>query len=359
MVAKEQAEAFAKAGHEVEVFSPLYSRADGLSSGKYRLTRLRPVLKYGNAAIVPQILWKIRGFDAVILHYPFFGAAEFFLFMRPKARLIIFYHMDVRGKGLLGRIFRWHQKYLMPLILGRAGKVIVTSLDYAYSGALRGLVAAQSDKFIEIPLGVDTERFAPRPRDAEFAARLKISSEEKVILFVGGLDSAHYFKGVPVLIDAFKKFSSTLHPLPYTLLIVGDGNLRPFYEKLAKELGIDSRTIFVGSASEADLPKYYNLADLFVLPSIDSSEAFGIVLLEAAASGLAAIATDLPGVRTVIKNNETGFLVPAGNISALARKFEEFFSKEADAEMGRAALERAREHYALPRIAQIWNKIIL
>lgn len=347
MVARAQAKIFADSGHEVTVFTPDYGKK--IPGEKYRLEYVRPFLKYGNAACIPQLLWKLHGFDAVILHYPFFGAAELFLLRISKIRPVIFYHMDVRGRGLLGAFFRAHQKYIMPLIIGRAGKVIVTSLDYARSGALKNLISAKPDKFIEIPLGVDTERFAPRERDATLAAKLKIVPTDKVILFVGGLDSAHYFKGVDILLRAFKKCA------PHSkLIIVGEGNLRPSYEALAKELVLGERVLFAGSASEEDLPKYYNLADLFVLSSIDRSEAFGIVILEALASGVPVVASNIPGVRTLIKEG-TGLLAEPGNVDDLADKITACFSKDAP-----EARERARsvgEEYSIGKIAEKWIRI--
>ncbi len=309
-VAKAQAECFALSGHEVTVFTPDYGGGGSDKNGqtKYSLVKIKPLFKCGNAAVLPHLPCKLRGFDRVILHYPFFGAAESIMFKRSIAgKLIIFYHMDVFGRGLKGAFFRFHSKYILPLILSRAKKIIVTSMDYARSGAIGKQVATNQEKFVEIPLGADTERFAPRPRDPELAAKLKIAPTDKVILFVGGLDSAHYFKGVDILLHAFERFLKSQIPnYKFQILVVGDGNLRQEYEALSRNLGLEEGVIFAGSASEEDLPKYYNLADLFVLPSIDGSEAFGLVLLEAMASGVPVIASNLPGVRT---------LVPAGKVT--------------------------------------------
>lgn len=361
-VAKEQAEAFSNEGHEVTVFSPDYAtKKSDQDNLKYRLCLLRPIIKYGNAAFIPQLIWNLRGFDRVILHYPFFGAAELFLLIGLKSKPVIFYHMDVAGRGVLGAFFRWHQKYIMPLILGRASKVIVTSGDYARSGALGRLVAKHPEKFIEIPLGVDTGRFAPRERDSELTAKLKIVATDKVILFVGGLDSAHYFKGVDVLLHAFQKFLVSCHLSLVTcskLVIVGDGNLRSSYANMAKESGISEQVIFAGSATAEDLPKYYNLADLFVLPSVDSSEAFGLVILEAMASGVPVIASNLPGVRTLVDVGRTGYLADLGDSEDLARKIRAYFSDLEKARLMGKEARNAAEEYSIKSVRERWNKII-
>ncbi len=81
--------------------------------------------------------------------------------------------------------------------------------------------------------------------------------------------------------------------------MVGGGNLLSHYQELSKHLQTTNKVKFAGSVSEIDLPLYYQNADLLVLPSINQHEAFGLVLLEALASGLPVIASDLPGVRSV------------------------------------------------------------
>lgn len=327
-VAASQASAFTRAGDDVTVFTPDWG--ENLSASGYKLELLLPLLKFGNAAILPQLLWKLRNFDRVIFHYPFFGSAELLLSGAvAKEKLRIFYHMDVVGRGWLALFFKFHRRFILPKIMARAGKIFVTTFDYVASGYLADLLKKETNKFVEVPLTVNKEKFKKREKDPRLLARLNISPENKIILFVGGLDSAHYFKGVDVLLYAFKKFISTqnykLKAISYKLIIVGSGNLRSSYETLVKELGISDFLIFAGSVSEEDLPKYYNLADLFVFPSIDRSEAFGLALLEALTSGVPVIASNLPGVRTLIKEGTTGYLVCPGDHHALAQKIFDYF----------------------------------
>jgi glycosyltransferase involved in cell wall biosynthesis len=91
------------------------------------------------------------------------------------------------------------------------------------------------------------------------------------------------------------------------LMIIGRGNLRDHYIRQAADLGIAGSVIFDANIGDEDLPAIYNLADLFVLPSGDRSEAFGIVLIEALASGVPVLASDLPGVRSVVDIGQNGF----------------------------------------------------
>ena len=82
--------------------------------------------------------------------------------------------------------------------------------------------------------------------------------------------------------------------------------MRKNYIRLAADLGVSSSVVFDDEVGEADLPAVFNLADLVVLPSVDRSEAFGIVLIEAMASGVPVLASNLPGVRSVVEEGRNG-----------------------------------------------------
>lgn len=328
-VARDHAEALAKAGHEVTVLAP------GVG--------LAPLFRVGNAACVPQLLWKLRGFDAVELHYPFFGGAEWVwlwrvLFGRRK-RLAVLYHMDTVGRGALAAIFRLYRALFLKAILGSADVILVSSRDY--------LAASQAAAFLddprtrEVPLAVDVDRFRP---GAE--------KPEPLLLFVGALDRAHYFKGLGTLFEAFARVAASVPGA--RLAVVGDGELRQDYAREAARLGIHEKVWFVGRVTEEELPHCYRRARAFVLPSIDRSEAFGLVTIEAAASGTPAVVSDLPGARSTVEEGVTGLRVPPGDASALASAIEKLLSDpERSAMMGRAARERAVRLYSRDRIDRL------
>jgi len=122
------------------------------------------------------------------------------------------------------------------------------------------------------------------------------------------------------------------------LTIVGDGNLKGNYIKKAKELKIGERVVFAGRVSDEELPKYFQNADVFCSASVDRSEAYGIVLMEAAASGIPAVASDIPGVRSVVADGETGLLIPPNDAGALAEALRDMLNDpELLAKMGQAA----------------------
>ena len=356
-------------GEKVTVFTPDYGlpyevlpcpsvavseggAKDGRSAedgADFQIKRVKPLFKFGNAALLPQMMWRLRGFDAIHLHLPFLGATLpvlWFSIFHPKTKLIVTYHMDLAGAGFKKFIFNLYKNTALPLILRRADKIIVSSYDYAENSGIKKFFAKHKNKFIEIPFGVDEHKFYPKQKNAVLAEKYFIDAGDKVILFVGGLDAAHYFKGLDVLMQAAKVVMDSGRD-NIKLLIVGEGNLKADYQDRAERLHLRDKMIFAGNVSDADLPDYYNLADIFILPSVDKSEAFGIVLIEAAACGKAAIASNLSGVRTVVRDGETGLLSEPGSPAELAKKIGLLLSDdELRQKMGAAGRKMIEEKYS-------------
>jgi len=361
--AYQEALELARRGHKVSVYTP--KKFKEIKVTNFNLHYLRPFLKYGNAAFLPQLFWKLKNFDIVHLHYPFFGGAEVAYKLKAKneklkvkSKLIITYHHDVIGRGFLGKFFKWHTKYCMPKILSAADKIIVSSFDYAANSNIKDIFERHPEKFIEVPFGVDTKKFQPAPKDEKLLAKYNLKQEEKIILFVGGLDKAHYFKGLEFLIKSIPPLNLK-GGSNYKLLIVGEGNLRSYYEKVAVDLKIGDQVIFAGAVETDDLPRYYNLADVVVLPSIDRSEAFGIVLIEAMASGKPVIASNLPGVRSVIDFNINGFLVEPKNIKQLAEKINSLiYNHDVCRQFGQNGRTKVLEKYDIQKVGEKMEKIL-
>jgi D-inositol-3-phosphate glycosyltransferase len=158
-----------------------------------------------------------------------------------------------------------------------------------------------------IPGGVDLERFSPLPKSAA-RERLGLRAGQKVVLFVGRIQR---LKGLEVLLRAFAR----LQELDAELLIVG-GRPGTTHESreisrlqhLAGKLGIAERTRFVGAVPHEELPLYYSAADVSVMPS--SYESFGLVAVESLACGTPVVATRVGGLTSIVRDGETGLLVP-------------------------------------------------
>ena len=334
-MAAEESFGLVKLGHEVTVFTPLYKEEDkNFISSEIKIERLGTFGRFGNGAFLPQLLWRLKGFDIVHLHYPFFGGAELVWLAKKlnasKIKLVITYHMDVVGGIFMKPFFKFHSKFIMPQIIQCADKVIVTSLDYAQTSNIKKLVAGKPEKFIELPPSVDLERFFPVEKDKELLYKYGINDEfDKVLLFVGALDKAHYFKGIQFLINSFNvlDYSGSQDVLyRVKLLIVGEGNLKEKYQEQVLAAGLKDKIIFADPVGDEDLPKYDNLADVIVLPSIDRSEAFGITLIEAMACAKPVVASRLPGVRSVIEDGIDGFLFDVKQEGDLANRVNKLFA---------------------------------
>ena len=315
-VACQQAEALAEAGVEVTVFTPQKASPRRRPRG-VTVIELPALVSKGNAACLPQVLRQAAGYDLIHLHYPFFGTAELLAARRMIAGppLIVQYQMDVIGRGWRARAFRWHRRTLLPLVLRAADAIIVTSHDYAASSFLASRLPGLQARLQVIPPGVDLRLFTPSG-DRDAARRRFGATTGPVVFFLARLDRTHYFKGLHVLLEAVQR-------LPETHLVVGgDGNLRTGYEAQAARLGVSTRVRFTGEIPDDLLPAYYRAADVVALPSVDRTEAFGLVLLEAMACGTPVVASRLPGVRTLVQDGYNGHLVEPGNTADLADKIE-------------------------------------
>jgi N-acetyl-alpha-D-glucosaminyl L-malate synthase BshA len=157
-----------------------------------------------------------------------------------------------------------------------------------------------------VPMGVDPNRFRKTTAVDDLKEKLMLDGE--VILSVGRLID---LKGTDYLIKALPK---VLLRFPKAkALIIGSGPRKNHLLKLAKDLQMQENIVFIDQIPNAELSKYYSLADVFVLPSIANqkgeTEGFGVVLLEAMACGLPVIGSDVGGIPDIIRNNETGLLV--------------------------------------------------
>ncbi len=320
-------------GHSCDVYTP--------HSGQ-----TKPWFRFGNAAFMPSLGRMLRDYDVVHLHYPFFGGAEsvawFLRHRRPEQHLVITYHMDTVGSGLLGAVFAIYRRLVMPFILRQADVITVSSLDYAKNSAIAPLVA--SGRVKELPFGV-ADAFKPLDR--------AVLTDDSVLnlLFVGGLDTAHYFKGLPVLLDALVQGQKA--GLPLRLTIIGDGNRRAAYEAQARELGLLNQVQFFGKVPQVDLIAAYQKADLTVLPSIDRSEAFGLVLQESLACGTPVLASDLPGVRTVFEEGVSGWKVKPNDVPAMVAALQKVWDNRARlGEMRAAATKRVNERYRMSVVGE-------
>ena len=232
---------------------------------------------------------------------------------------------------------------------------------------LQELYAVPPDCIVTIPPGVDTARFYPIPED-EAKEAINIPCKSRLLLFVGRIEP---LKGLPNLICALDLIRKGDNPVKncYCLVVIGgdpDASSDTMTEEMArvkslcKELGVDDLVVFLGKKSQETLPYYYSAADVLVMPSY--YESFGMVALEAMACGTPVIASQVGGLAFLVKNGETGFVVPGGSPEALVDPLLALMTQpELRSKMGKQAANYALNYsweLIAQRIAQTYTTML-
>lgn len=304
--------ALQKLGCRVKICAPHLGRPD-TRTFQVPYHFMRSYLSIGNAYLTPDIL-SIDKTDIIHLHYPFiFGSGLAILRSRLKhIPLVLTYHSDLCGSGIRRLAFWFYNRFNAPWILNRASKIIVTSFDYAVSSFFGGTIFKRRwSDLVEVGNGVDVEFFRPGIEAGFIRQRHRLAECDVVLLFVSSLDRSHARKGLYLLLEALAEVPEGV----VKLIIIGDGDMRPEYEKHIRTLGLGHRVIFAGRISQDELPAYYVACDAVCIPSYPP-EAFGMALAQGMASGKPVIGSEIPGVRRLI-GLESGFLIPPGNKEAL------------------------------------------
>jgi glycosyltransferase involved in cell wall biosynthesis len=319
--------------------------------------RIEPAFAIGNAPLIPRLA-RIEGFDVIHLHYPFIFGSELTLLGRLRARrraqaLLIHYKNRLVGERGRRALFAAYEHTLAPLLIRAADRICVLSDDHANSVPyLRRAGERDPAKLVEMPNGVDTELFKPGDGDAGLRERLGISTDAVVAAFVATLDRAHHFKRVDLAIDGLARLGDDrVH-----LVVAGGGELLDGFRSRAAAATIADRVHFLGAVPHAELPAVLRAADLFLLTT-EPPESFGIVLIEAMACGLPAIATDYPGVRAVIDEGQNGLLVRRGDADAVAAALSELVDAgpEGRRALGEAGRRKAMAEWSWPRLIERMN----
>lgn len=210
--------------------------------------------------------------------------------------------------------------------------------------------AVPRPKIKYIPNGVSIERFRPDP-EARKRLREELGLDKAFAwLAVGRFDPP---KDYPIMLRAF---AVVLGKRPEAqLLIAGDGPLRPSIEKLAKDLGIGAQVKFLGI--RRDIHELMNAADAYVMSS--AWEGMPMVLLEACATGLPVVATNVGGNREIVQDGVTGFLVPPKDSEALAQAMLRLMNLSAEERqrMGQAGREHIKANFSLDRVVDQWEAL--
>lgn len=254
--------------------------------------------------------------------------------------LIIFAHGNEvmpSVKGFKGSI----QRRLRKFVFKRAKLVIANS---HYTANLVRVIAPKGN-IVTIPLGVDPVKFSPFVDKCFLRKQRGIPENKIVILTVARVQA---YKGHDVVLKALSMLSN-VEKSAFLYLVIGRGDYLEELKSIAKNLNVEDVVQWLGSISEEDLPDYYRLSDLFVLctreeKSLQEVEGFGLVFLEAQASGLMVIGTNQGGVPDAIDHGNGGFLINRDDCFQLTNYLKSFIQNSVIlVEQGKLARKRVED----------------
>ena len=304
--------------------------SDMVDPNGVRVTKLRTSFQLAGAPVcfgLKNILRSAKE-SLIHLHHPNPYAMIAWLRANNPAPLMISYHSDIVRQRISGTLFH----PILLSVLRKAAAIIVSSQRLLSSSRI---LSSFEKKCVVIPWGIDPKRYELPHTEKVNEIRNRYGA--RIVLAVGRFV---YYKGFDYLIRAMKHVNGNL-------LLIGEGPLSGKLKRIAKA-SAPERIFFPGELDDDALVNYYHAADVFVLPSIASSEAFGLVQLEAMAAGKPVINTDLPsGVPEVSVDSETGITIPPGDESALAQAISQLLgNQELSKKYGSAGKDRVLRYYS-------------
>ncbi len=308
---------------------------------------------YKESAKLFEILNKLDSFD--ILHSQSTLACGYAKYCKKNIPLVLTSHGTATSeiKTILKGRFAINSFLAMPIwlkirfldelaIYNKADKIIAVSTEL--SDDLKRQYTIPKERLIVIPNGVDIIKFKPISSDV-LKRNLNII-DEKLIVSVGRIDEQ---KGFQLLIKALPEI---LKKFNVKLIIVGTGPYLRSLKSMAEKRGLQDRVVFVSRVSDEDLPKYYNLADVFAFPTL-REESFGIVNIEAMACGKPVISSRIGGIPMVIDSGRDGILIEPGNLDELTKNILYLLGDEEFAKMlGIKAREKVVREFSLDKMVE-------
>ncbi|MDY6894137.1 MAG: glycosyltransferase family 4 protein [Thermotogota bacterium] len=331
-------------GHDVTVYTSNVPKSKKKEIiGGVKIFRFKCIFSPLNNQFIPGLFFRLisgNEFDIIHVHsHLHISSVISVLSTRFRKRpVILTSHGTVEYSGWKNIINMLYNGTIARWLLSSADKII--ALSSKQSDILVNIGAKQED-IVVIPNWVDLSKISLNINTEEFLSSYKLNNK-KIILFVGGLIPR---KGINYLIDSMKHVKSD----SILLIIGGEIHAHIGVERLLKEqvkrLGLDN-VLFLGRVPIEDLECAYNVADIFVLPSL--SEGLPLTLLEAMAYKKCVVATDIPGNSDVIKNNENGILFEVGNSAELAEKIDYLLEDDIlRGKMGKNARLNIEDKYSL------------
>ncbi len=279
-----------------------------------------------------------KNFDVLHLHVPNPALCVWLASFKPKVPLVVTYHSDIVKQRFIRKPFRVVEDW----VLSRVNQIIVATQAYRDSS---DVLSRYLDKTTVVPFGLDLAPYRrPTEKSLAFARQLEEQfGDAPLWLCVGRLV---YYKGFEYAVRALKDS-------PGRLMIVGQGQLYDSLQALAESLGVADRLVWRSSLDDDELRGAYLASTALWFPSVVRSEAFGLVQIEAMASGCPVINTDIAGsgVSWVSLDGISGYTVPVENPTELAKAACRLADNpELRAELSAGAIQRAEEIFDIRKM---------
>lgn len=310
----------AKRNHKIDVFSASDTWTDKVESHKnMTIHRYGTNVKIFSTHISSGMFYKPSKHDTDIVHVhfdippgPFAGLA---FAKKTETPLVVTYHGD--WDESYGSFFRkkgvaFFNKNLVDKLLTQADRIISPSENYIVESRF---LKKYQQKTVVIPNGVDKRQFDISRSKEECRQMLNLPTNSKLILFLGAINLR---KGPDILLSSFAYILKEIKDA--NLIFVGGGNFTSELKSLTKKMGLEKNVHFTGFIDEDLKPYYYKAADVFVLPSTISTEVFPLVLLEAMASNIPIVTSDLFTFKSIIHDGKNGLLSRKGDANDLSEK---------------------------------------
>ncbi|HXT22711.1 MAG TPA: glycosyltransferase [Thermoanaerobaculia bacterium] len=287
------------------------------------------------------------GADLVHAHLPtaLFPEAAAAAARARRVPLVFTYNNDQVVPGPLGLLGRLYHRLVLPAVLRRAAAIVVPNAEYPRASPY---LRSHLDRIVSIPWAVDLERFRPAPEPRR---------PPLIVGYLALLDRLHRYKGLEDLLRGAA--AAVRDGAGLRLRIGGTGNALPAHRALAAELGLADRIEWLGFVPKAKLPAFFAGLHLFALPSRNlRQEGFGLVALEAMASGRPVLTTPVAAVAADLQRHEAGIVVPPHSPAAIAEALGAAAAGTLPlAAMGTRARRLAEERYGWESVADAYESL--
>lgn len=283
--------------------------------------------------------------NVFVFHFPSIQSELFFRLRDIKGYKICFYHADIASHGTIGNIYN---KFIVDKFLSKMDKIIASSPNIVETSPL---LSKYKSKVEVIPSSVDVKHFhyfeSNKRKDLFDMLKCNMNSDPKIILYIGRFGR---YKGLDYFVKAFEFL-----PKNYFGILIGDGPTKMDVKFIVDSKKLNNRILFLDHVSYDELPKYYSSSDVFILPSTDRGEAFGLVAVEAMACGVPVVTTEL-GTGTSYHNVDkvTGRVVEPRNSQQIANAILEITKT---GNYDRKLIRKRAKEFSLEKFESKWRKL--